>query len=394
LKKVVIIHNRAVVGGPSVAIAETIKKLNHQFEFFLIVGKPLPDEQDAMYMFEGIENMKVIYLESMKRKPSVIGDWQAYTKLKKTIKMLSPDVVHTHGTKPGILGRWIAYSLGVKTIVHTFHGHIFTGYFNKLLSKIIIKVEQWLAKKTTHIIVLSKVLEHDLVHKFKIAPAHKVHIIPLQFNLEPFRQEMQKKRLDFRQKYNIHKDEVVVSFVGRLTAIKNASMFIDVIKEIDKRGNLQRYRFLIIGDGIEKKALQSKLKFASISYGSFDTINYNKHAVIFTSWIKDMSAAMAATDILCITSINEGTPVCVIEAMSAEVCVIATNVGSLSEMIDNEQDGFLVALNDVATMTNRVEFVAKNEAQGREIAKKATKKVAFIHENQIHWSRLMDIYEN
>ncbi len=133
-----------------------------------------------------------------------------------------PDVVHTHTAKAGTLGRLAARRAGIERIVHTFHGHVFQGYFSPAKARAFLAVERYLGKRTDAIVALSPRLKDELI-ELRVGSPDKIAVVPLGFDLEPF------ERADgaaFRQEMGAGPDTVVVGIVGRLTAIKNHELFL------------------------------------------------------------------------------------------------------------------------------------------------------------------------
>jgi glycosyltransferase involved in cell wall biosynthesis len=360
LKKIVIIHNRMVIGGPAVAISETIRQLNGEFTFYLITGDPLPDEMDASSLLQHIPRLEVIRLRGMKRAPGLLRDIRVYFKLKKIFRQIRPDVVHTHGAKPGLLGRLAAYSLKVPTILHTYHGHIFHSYFNKFISSLIVKAERWLAKRSTAIISVSEHLRHELYATYRIAPAEKIITIPLLLDLDVFADPAGDKRQRFRARYQLSDHEVAVGIIGRLTPIKNMAMFARVMELLLQRKGIA-FRFFIIGDGSEKPRLKQQLEQADIAYTEYSNSPVVA-PVTFTSWLQQTDEVMNGLDIVCLTSLNEGTPVSLIEAQAAAKPVVTTKAGSTAEMIIDGEGGFLTEISDDQAFANRVEALALDKS--------------------------------
>jgi glycosyltransferase involved in cell wall biosynthesis len=345
-----------VIGGPAVAISETIRQLNGEFTFYLITGDPLPDEMDASSLLKNIPRLEVIRLRGMKRAPGLLRDIRVYFKLKKIFRRIQPDVVHTHGAKPGLLGRLAAHALKVPIILHTCHGHIFHSYFNKFISSLVVKTERWLAKKSTAIIAISEHLRHELSVTYRIAPAEKIITIPLLLNLEVFADSNGNKRKRFRNHYQLKDTEIAVGIIGRLTPVKNMGMFARVMEILLQRATVS-IRFFIIGDGSEKNRLQQQLAQSGIAYTEY-TNNPVVAPVTFTSWLQQTDEVMNGLDIVCLTSLNEGTPVSLIEAQAASKPVVTTKAGSIPEIITDGKGGFLTEISDDQTFANRVETLA------------------------------------
>lgn len=364
-----------VIGGPAVAISETIRQLNGEFKFYLVTGDPLPDEMDASVMLEQITGLELIRLQGMKRSPGLLRDIRVYFRLKKIFRQIRPDVVHTHGAKPGLLGRLAARSLRVPVILHTYHGHIFHSYFNKFISSLVVKVERWLAKRSTAIISISEHLKKELAEQYRVAPAEKIHTIPLLLNLSVFADPNGTKRATFRNAYQIKEDEVAVGIIGRLTPVKNMGMFASVVKMLVQR-NTAKFRFFIIGDGSEKAMLKEEFAHNGINTTEYTT-DPIPATVTFTSWLRNTDEVMNGLDIVCLTSLNEGTPVSLIEAQAASTPVVTTNAGSIPEMITG--GGFLTGIEDVEAFANHVETLAGDKELRRKMGAAGLKKISSLY---------------
>jgi glycosyltransferase involved in cell wall biosynthesis len=334
-----------VIGGPAVSIAETMRHLNTAFQFCLVTGEPLPDEKDASYLLDGISGIEVIKLPQMKRSPSFWRDVRSYRALKKIIRRVAPDVVHTHGAKPGLLGRLAAVACKVPVILHTYHGHIFHSYFNRLVSLLVIKTERWLARKTTRIIAISPHLQQELSARYAIAPPGKIVLLPLLLDLEKFEQEPEALRLRFRKKYLLEEEEIAIGIVGRITAVKNMQFFLEAALLLKQQTTVHQLRFFIIGDGEEKNALEHWFSRHPVSYTHFN-IHPVKADVTFTSWLTATDEVMNGLDIVCLSSLNEGTPVSLIEAQAAARPVVTTHAGSVADIVSDGKSGFITPLGD------------------------------------------------
>ena len=350
--KILRIHNRLIVGGPSLNVTLLSAHLNPEFETKLLVGKKDPQEKDAGYIAEqlGITPIEII---EMRRSILPFHDIKAYFKIKKIIKEYKPDIVHTHASKSGTIGRLAASSCNVKLIVHTFHGNVFHSYFNKALSSLIISFERYLAKKTDAIIAISELQKKELVDIYKIAPAKKIFTIPLGFNLEKYSIDQDKKRIIFREKYGFSETEIIIGIIGRIVPIKNHEMFVEVASIVKQRtGN--KVRFAIIGDGESLPVIEKKAARLGLSYSYFVTNPKSKTDIVVTSWETEIDQVLAGLDIVVLTSYNEGTPVSLIEAQAAYKPVVSTNVGGVEDVITHGMNGFLTAVNDTESFANHV----------------------------------------
>lgn len=328
--KVLRIANRFNLGGPSYNVALLTKFLGDPFETLLIGGAIGENEESSDHILEKY-GLKPMIIDEMAREIDLKLDIAAYKRLVKLIKDYKPDVVHTHASKAGALGRLAAHNCGVPVIVHTFHGHVFHSYFGKTKTTFYKTVERYLANRSSAIIAISDQQKHELTNIHKICAADKTHVVPLGFDLSRFRDDIDGKRADFRKTYQVADDEIAIGIVGRLVPIKNHKMFLDGLSEVMKNSS-QKLKAFIIGDGEESQVIReyaAQLGF-NIATPNGDYKNAN---LIFTSWIKNVDWAYAGLDIVALTSLNEGTPVSLIEAQATDKPIVSTKVGGVEDVV-------------------------------------------------------------
>ena len=258
--------------------------------------------------------------------------------------------------KAGAIGRYAAFKCGVPVIIHTYHGHVFHSYFNNIKTTLFKNIERNLARKSTKIIAISQQQKHELSDIHHICEPEKIEIIPLGFDLSKFRENKDLKRNHFRKFYNIDNDEIAIGIIGRLAPVKNHLFFINAVKYLSDNTK-KKFRVFIIGDGDEKYNIQNKLKELNINYKEevynpeSDKLIDKKDdtiisEVIFTSWIKEIDKALPGLDIVALTSLNEGTPVSLIEAQAANIPIVSTNVGGIENVVIPGKTALLSELND------------------------------------------------
>ena len=349
--RVLRIINRFNLGGPTYNVAYLSKYLSADFETLLVGGAKDDSEESSDFIVNNL-GLKPIIIEEMQRSINLKKDWAAYLKLKKIIQEFKPDIVHTHASKAGTLGRLAASSCGVPLIVHTFHGHVFHSYFGKLKTTFYKNIERFLAKKSTAIIAISEKQKEELTSIHRICNPEKVVVIPLGFDLSKFQVNQEAKRKAFRDRYRVSDDELVVSIIGRLVSVKNHALFLEGIKRVSEKTS-QKIRAFIVGDGenrelIEAKAQSLGLAFSDAAHSSSKTI------LTFTSWIKDIDIALAGSDIITLTSFNEGTPVSLIEAQAANKPIVSTNVGGIENVVLPGITALLCKNDDVDEFTEQL----------------------------------------
>ncbi|OKS88459.1 glycosyltransferase [Mucilaginibacter polytrichastri] len=341
MPKVLRVLNRLNVGGPTYNVAYLSKYINPKYQTKVLAGIKDPHEGSSEYVLNDLD-VAYEYVPDMYRSISPLKDAKAFRHIKKVVESYNPDIVHTHAAKAGVLGRLAAYHSGKrpKAILHTYHGNVFDGYFSPLKTKIFLSIERYLAGLSNAIVAISDQQKYDLVYKYSIAAENKIHVIKLGFDLAKFAENNTEKRLSFRRFYNIADNEVVIAITGRLAPIKNHFLFIDALKIIKETSPEVKFKAFIVGDGellepIVQRISESGLTFCSANENNFDV------DVVFTSWRKDIDVINAGSDIIALTSLNEGTPVSIIEAMASAKGVICTNVGGVKDVVKDGYSGFL-----------------------------------------------------
>lgn len=341
---------RLNIGGPAIHVFLLSRGLDtKKFESTLITGIISPQEGDMSYLFDSVD-MTPTVIPELQREISVWMDLKTIGKMFRALLHEKPDIVHTHTAKAGTSARLAAllYNLINKKnvrVVHTFHGHIFEGYFSKGISLFFIWIERLLATMTDVVIVISETQKIDLVKKYHIAPADKIQTIELGFDLKPFLTCSSLKGR-FKTDLGVKNDTVLIGIIGRLVPIKHHIMFFKAAKAYLQMNPELDTKFVVVGDGELREELRSYCQ----------TQGLLAH-VVFCGWLKDISYVYADLSILALTSLNEGTPVSIIEAMAASVPVVATNAGGVKDLVGSRNDflssnGFMVCERGILCIKN------------------------------------------
>lgn len=364
MKKIIRIIDRLNVGGPSIHVSILSGKLNSKkLETILISGFVCKEEGDMSYVAKKY-NVEPLYVSELAREIDLFQDFIALWKIFWIIKKERPHIVHTHKSKAGFIGRIAAILAGVPVIIHTFHGHIFHGYFSELKTKFFITIERILALFTTKIIVISKEQFNEICHKYKIGFPRKYKTIPLGFSFANL-EEISKQRGWLREKYNWQKTDIVIGIIGRLASIKNHKMFLEVAQKINQQR--KNVKFIIIGDGELRENLE-QLR---------ESLNLQK-CVAFTGWLKEPTKIYSDIDIVALTSLNEGTPVVLIEGMYYKKPVVATNVGGVVDIVDNTC-GYVSDVNNIDQFSCFLLKLIDNEEKRAEMAENGHQKIKKIY---------------
>ena len=346
MPKILRIINRFNLGGPTYNAAYLTKYLSPEFETILVGGAKDDSEDSSEFILEQL-GIKPIIIPEMKREIDFKNDYAAYRKVVNLIKDFKPDIVHTHASKAGTIGRIAASNLKVPIILHTFHGHVFHSYFGRAKTLLYKNIERNLAAKTTKIIAISEKQKSELCLVHRICKPEKIEVIPLGFDLSRFNENMGEKRNFFRKKYLLEDDEIAIGIIGRIVPVKNHRLFIEAAKEVLSKTQ-KNVRFFIVGDGEDRLRIEEFVKELGIDYTDATRVS-EKAKLTFTSWIKEIDMACAGMDIIALTSLNEGTPVSLIEAQAANKPIVTTNVGGIENVIIEGKTALLCHSNSDST---------------------------------------------
>lgn len=378
MPRVLRILNRMAVGGPVLNATYLTKYLSPEYETLLVVGQREPHEKNASYLAQQL-GVEVVTVPQMRRSVNPANDYAAFQSIRKLIKGFRPDVVHTHASKPGVLGRLAASMESVPAIVHTFHGHAFHSYFNSLTSNLYINTERFLARRSSAIIAISQTQKQELVEKFCIAPEEKFRMIQLGLDLDKFTEGQAEKRKRFRGEFNIADDEIAIGIIGRLVPVKNHSLFLKAIAHT-LNSSSKKIKAFIVGDGDTRQALEAEAAALGLRF-STEKDTAHPHPLIFTSWRSDVDTVNAGLDIVTLTSLNEGTPVSLIEAQAANKPIVSTRVGGIGDIVLEGKTALLADVGDADAfcrhLLNLVQDDGLRSAMGNDSAYYVTRRFSY-----------------
>ena len=349
--RLLIILNRFVIGGQAVDTIPLIWHLQNHFHILILFGEKEKDELEPDFLLEKYPGLSLIKIKYLCRSINPFNDFFAFIHVYKAIKNFKADIVHTHGAKSGFIGRLASWLCRVPVIIHTFHGHFFHSYFSKSMSGFIAGVERTVGKITTAAIALSNAQKEELAGKYKILPADKIQVIPLGFAFDQDN-DADRLRQDFRSRFGLQPNDVAVGIVGRIVAVKNHTFFVKVISKILTENVGSNTAFFIVGDGDLRKQVEDDLQKHNIAYNNSGVTGTVR--VVFTSWITDMYSVMNGLDIVALTSLNEGTPLSVIEAQFFKKPVISTDAGGVKDTMLHGISGYITGTRDVEDFTEKL----------------------------------------
>lgn len=325
---------RMNVGGPALQVVGLTEGLQPpRFESRLMIGNVGPGEAD--YLELRAPDVDAVRVPGLGRSPDPRGDAAALRAVIREIKRFRPHIVHTHTAKAGVIGRVAARLCRVPVTVHTFHGHLLHGYFSATVRRCVVQTERTLARTTTRLVAVGRRVRDDLVAAGIGRPEQFV-VVPPGVTLPPA-----PPRPEARELLGLRPDGPVISYVARLTPVKRPERFVDVAMEVAKR--VPEATFVVAGEG---QLLAAMRRHA-------EPLGDKMH---FVGWRSDVQTVYAASDLIVLTSDNEGMPVSLIEAATVGVPAVTTDVGSVREVVLDGETGYVTSssVGDLAAATARI----------------------------------------
>jgi glycosyltransferase involved in cell wall biosynthesis len=293
------------VGGTARYVSELVEAIpNSKLATGFVQGSEVEDPS--------ISQLFVMRINHLGRKVSLINDIKAWLELRAIVRECKPEIIHTHTFKAGIIGRLVS---GTHKRIHTFHGHLFEdNSFSGLEKKIITLVEKWLAPRANVLVSVGLNVGKEL-REAGIGVGQKwVSIAPGVEALTLL------EKSEARKSIGVNESEMLIGWMARMTSVKNPNLLLQVASR------LPDVQFVMAGGG-----------------DLLETIKSNAPENVKVIGWADAATFWSAVDIAISTSDNEGMPVALIEAQLAGLPVIATNVGSNSEVIQDEVTGLITS---------------------------------------------------
>jgi glycosyltransferase involved in cell wall biosynthesis len=355
--KILRIITRLNVGGPAQHVVFLTEGLNENgFRSGLVSGVVDQDEGDMSYLARerGI-NYRLV--NALRNEVGLLGSLKALWELYRLVRREKPDIVHLHLLKARFLGGLAARAAGVPCVIETLHGDLFTDYYGTFKTQAILLAERILGYMVMDkVLAVSECVKENLL-RFHVAPARKVEVIPLGLELSKF-MEKNRERGRLRNELGIGEDTALVGIVGRMVPIKGHRYFLQAARQV-----LQAYPkavFLLVGDGVLRNRLESECRLLGI-----------EKSVLFLGWRNDVDKIYADLDVVAMSSLNEGTPVSLIEAMAAGRATVATKVGGVPDVIEDGITGILVPPKEPTAMAAAILRLLKDNILRRSMGERA-----------------------
>lgn len=365
MKKIKVVHviTKLELGGAQGNTLYTVKNLNRErFEVALIAGAGGILDDRA----REINDLNLYFVPELVRPVSPIKDLIAAFKLVKIFKIEKPDIIHTHSSKAGILGRLAAkiYNeiFGLKAkIIHTFHGFGFNRY-QKAPARFLFVMAEKVAAMISDVLIFVSDSNLSEAKSRKIGDPKRYVLIRSGIDIDFFKSVRVDKVLK-KKELKINPDDFVITTVGPFKKQKNLSDFLIVANLLKSKG--LKSCFLIVGDGEEREKL-------NVIRSALNLTN----EVRFMGWLKEkreVAEILKITDVFVMTSLWEGLPRSILEAMASSVPVCANAVDGVKDVIKDGDTGLLAEPFDTKHMAENILRILKEEGLRKKITDNALK---------------------
>jgi glycosyltransferase involved in cell wall biosynthesis len=327
---------RMNVGGTATYIANLIHGLEKLgVSNLLLMGNvPKGEVEDSV-----ISTLKYQRVDSLSRELSFSQDRKARKEIERAIEGFKPDLIHTHTFKAGFLVRLRRREIPV---IHSFHGHhLYDPEFGFIKRNILNIIERLLAPRATRFITIGKKVRDELLEVGIGKAKQYLSIAPGIAPLELVGEASVRSRFGFSQ------DQTLVLWLGRFTQVKRPDKVVEIARLLPK------IRFVMAGGG----ELLDKVKASAPGNVSF-------------VGFQDKNEMWSIADIALSTSDSEGMPLSLIEAQMAGVPVVSTDVGSVSEILEDGITGYLAG-KDVKELASKIEMVIQDLESGAKLGRAA-----------------------
>ena len=339
--------SRLNMGGPArhvIRITEPLRR--HGWRTVLATGAAAVGEQDLVGEARAA-GIDVRVIPELGRAIRPQNDLRASAALRRLVREVQPAVVHTHTAKAGLLGR-LAAGAGRPTPfrVHTFHGHVLSGYFGALRSRAFAATEAFLARRTDKLIAVATEVRDQLIEKHGVGSPEQYEVIPPGID----RKRTAADKIAgsaLRYALGVASEDVLVGWVGRFEPVKNLPLALEAFRRL--RRTQQRVRLLVVGGGTLLREARAEIE--------------KTEGVLFLPARPDLGAVYGALDLLLQSSQSEGLPQVVAEALEAGLPVVATAVGGVPELVRDRVDGWLAHPGDPESLAIALAQLAGSPSQ-------------------------------
>ena len=300
-------------------------------------------------------------------------DLRVIPALRKIVKVRAPDIILTQHVKSHFVMRlsklWVEYPW-----IAFHHGYTKTRSRERIYNR----MDRLSLPKADRVITVCEAFARELTSAAGV-PRERIHV---QHNsIRPEQAGSTEEAEVLRARLGIARDETLVLSVGRLSREKAHIDLLSAFNYLRENNPAAKSTLVIVGEGPERVSLAA----AAASFGLSEN-------VVFAGQVGNVQPYYSAADVVVLPSHSEGSPYVLLEAMAANVPIVATAVGGVPEMVENEESVLLVPARDPHSMATAISRVLTDPELARELTANASTLVATRHSPETYFRSLLEIY--
>jgi glycosyltransferase involved in cell wall biosynthesis len=370
-KKVLHLITHLAIGGASENVIASARGLpEFGYQSFLATGTLSDDCKKEGNLYDQLEGPFTSHIElSLARPISPFKDLKALWRLYRFFKKHSFDVVHTHSAKAGFLGRVAAWAANVPVVVHTVHGWSFHDFMPPYLKTVYVFLER-LAAKISQVLVIVTVEDCKKGLQEKIGCKSQYRVIRSGIKFANFVEVDPAMVLELKKELCIEAGMVIVGTIGRMAEQKDPKTFIETARFVCEA--LENALVVHVGGGDLEEQMMELIR----EYGLEDRIRVLGPR-------NDVAVVQKLFDVFILTSLWEGLPRVVLQAMVAGIPVVATEVDGVKEVIEDGVTGWLVPERSPAIHAKRTLEILNGDLPIDEVIARAKRRVEEFSEQKM-----------
>lgn len=307
------------------------------------------------------KNVRVIPQRYLVREINPIKDFLAFIKLYKLMRREKVQIVHCNSSKAGILGRLAAKLAKIPVVIFTAHGLVINEPMHWLKRQIFTFCEKIAGRFSDAIITVSEYDKQTAI-KYKITHPKKIIIIHNGLDIKEFFSAIKISAEEKKKELELEKEDRIVGIVANFYPVKGLKFFIQAARYVSS--TLSRVKFVIVGDGKEREMLQALVRQLNL-----------EEKVLFLGYREDVPEILQIFDVFVLSSLKEGFPFTILEAMITGLPIVATRVGGIPEVIQHTKSGLLVPPGDSQELAKNIISLLKDKSRAEKIALGAKKRI-------------------
>lgn len=354
-RKILYVITQAEWGGAQRYIYDLATSLEAQnYDISVAVGE---SEDKSLIDKLKKKNITVYQIKHLVRQISPLNDILAVFELRQIYRQIKPDIIHLNSTKAGIIGSLSNHAISKISykVIYTAHGWVFNEPMSKIKKWLYWSAEKITSRPKDKIICVSA-FDYQTALKYKIAKAKK--LVAINNGVDTGSMVFLNKE-EARKKLNLPEDKIIVGKIANFYKTKGLEYFIEAIKELSDENIVA----VVIGDGDLRRELEVLI----------DQFNL-KNKFILLGKMDKAARYLKAFDIYISSSIKEGFPYSILEAMAAKLPIIATDVGGVPEMISSN-NGILVKAGDYKMLAEKIKYLVDNQGLLKTLGEQAQRDV-------------------